>query len=115
MRKWTLLAAAIVTEVAATLSLRASQDQSAWLVAVVVGYALAFMLLTLVLREGIPVGVTYGIWGASGTALTAVAAALIFRDPFTWPIALGIVLIIAGVLCIEFGSRPTESTREPTT
>jgi small multidrug resistance pump len=114
VRKWTLLAAAIVTEVAATLSLRASREQAAWLVAVVVGYALAFVLLTLVLRAGIPVGVTYGIWGASGTALTAVSAALIFRDPFTWPIALGIVLIIAGVLCIEFGSRPAESTQKST-
>jgi small multidrug resistance pump len=104
-----LLAAAIISEVAATLSLRASQDQTAWLVAVVAGYAVAFSLLTMVLREGVPVGVTYGIWGATGTALTAVAAAMIFRDPFTWSIALGIGLIIAGVLFIEFGSRPTDS------
>ena len=110
MRKWALLAAAIVSEVAATLSLRASQDHAAWLVAVVVGYGIAFTLLTLVLREGVPVGVTYGIWGATGTALTAVFAAVIFRDPFTWPIALGIALIIAGVLFVEFGSRSTDST-----
>jgi small multidrug resistance pump len=105
-----LLAAAIVSEVAATLSLRASQDHAGWIVAVVAGYGVAFTLLTLVLREGVPVGVTYGIWGATGTALTAVLAAVIFRDPFTWPIAFGIVLIIAGVLLIEFGSRPTGST-----
>jgi small multidrug resistance pump len=91
------------------LSLRASQDHGAWLVAVVLGYGIAFTLLTLVLREGLPVGVTYGIWGATGTALTAVLAAVIFRDPFTWPIALGIALIIAGVLFIEFGSRPEDS------
>jgi small multidrug resistance pump len=114
VRKWAFLAAAIVTEVAATLSLRASQDHSVWLVAVVVGYLLAFTLLTLVLREGIPVGVTYGLWGASGTALTALLAAVIFRDPFTWPIALGIGLIIAGVLFIEFGSRQRELTPETT-
>lgn len=107
MRKWAYLTGAILTEVAATLSLRASQDHSGWLVAVVVGYAVAFTLLTLVLREGVPVGVTYGIWGACGTALTAVLAAALFHDPFTWPIALGIALIIAGVLFIEFGSRPT--------
>jgi small multidrug resistance pump len=110
VRKWVLLAAAIVSEVAATLSLRASQDHAGWIVAVVAGYGVAFTLLTLVLREGVPVGVTYGIWGATGTALTAVLAAVIFRDPFTWPIAFGIVLIIAGVLLIEFGSRPTGST-----
>ena len=106
MRKWVLLGAAIVTEVAATLALRAAHDHGAWLVAVVAGYACAFTLLTLVLRQGVPVGVTYGIWGATGTALTAVLASVIFRDPFTWPIALGIGLIIAGVLFIEFGSRP---------
>ena len=66
--------------------------------------------LPLVLREGLPVGVTYGIWGATGTALTAVLASVIFHDPFTWPIALGIALIIAGVLFIEFGSRPEART-----
>ncbi|MEU0499195.1 SMR family transporter [Mycobacterium sp. NPDC006124] len=105
MRKWALLGAAIVSEVAATLSLRAMQDHGVWVVAVVVGYACAFTLLTLVLREGVPVGVTYGIWGACGTASTAVLAAVVFGDPFTWPIAAGIGLIIAGVLFVEFGSR----------
>ena len=106
MRKWALLIAAIVTEVAATLSLRASQDHAAWLAVVVVGYSIAFVLLALVLREGIAVGVAYGIWGASGTALTAVLGAVMFRDALTWPVAVGIALIIAGVLLVELGSHP---------
>ena len=38
MRNWALLTGAIVTEVAATLSLRASQDHAVWLAVVVVGY-----------------------------------------------------------------------------
>jgi small multidrug resistance pump len=105
VRTWALLAAAIVIEVAATLSLRASQDDSAWLIVVVAGYTGAFVLLTLVLRAGMPIGVTYGIWGAMGTAGTAVLAALIFGDRFTWPIAGGIALIIAGVLLVELGSQ----------
>ena len=100
-----LLGAAIVVEVAATLSLRASQDHSAWLIVVVAGYAGAFLLLTLVLRAGLSIGVAYGIWGALGTAGTAVLAAVLFGDPFTMPIVVGIVLIIAGVLCVELGSR----------
>jgi small multidrug resistance pump len=54
----------------------------------------------------VPVGVAYGIWGASGTAITAVLASVIFDDPFTVPIVVGIGLIIAGVLLVEFGSRP---------
>jgi small multidrug resistance pump len=106
VHSWVLLSAAIVTEVAATLSLRASQDHAAWLIVVVAGYAIAFVLLALVLRAGVAVGVAYGIWGASGTALTAVLAAVIFRDALTWPIAGGIALIIAGVLFVELGSHP---------
>jgi small multidrug resistance pump len=107
VRTWALLFAAIAVEVAATLSLRASQDHSAWLLVVVAGYLGSFVLLTMVLRAGMPVGVAYGIWGASGTAATAVLAAAIFGDAFTWPIAAGIALIIAGVLLVEFGSRST--------
>jgi len=99
------LAGAISTEAAATLSLRASQDHSAWLVLVVAGYVGSFILLTMVLRAGVPVGVAYGIWGALGRAVTAVLAAVLFGDPFTWPIVAGIVLIIAGVLLVEFGSH----------
>ena len=108
MRKWALLAGAISTEVAATLSLRASQDHSAWLVLVVAGYVGSFILLTMVLRAGVPVGVAYGIWGALGTAVTAVLAAVLFGDPFTWPIVAGIGLIIAGVLLVELGARHTD-------
>ena len=109
MRKWALLFAAIAVEVAATLALRASQDHSAWLVVVVAGYVGSFILLTLVLRTGMPVGVAYGICGACGTAATAVLAAAIYGDPFTWPIVAGIGLIIAGVLLVEFGSRPARA------
>lgn len=108
MRKWLLLGAAIVVEVAATLSLRASQDHSAWLAVVVAGYIGAFVLLTLVLRAGLSIGVAYGIWGALGTVGTAVLAAAIFGDPFTWPIGVGIGLIIAGVLLVEMGARNTD-------
>ncbi|WP_166905036.1 multidrug efflux SMR transporter [Mycobacterium sp. DL440] len=109
MRKWALLIAAVITEVTATLSLRASQDHAGWLALVVVGYLTAFVLLTLVLRTGMPVGVAYGIWGALGTAATAVLAAALFGDPFTWPIMAGIGLIIAGVLLVELGSHPRQA------
>lgn len=106
MRKWTLLMGAIAAEVTGTLSLRAFQDHRIWLIVVVVGYVASFLLLTRVLRAGVPIGVAYGIWGAMGTAVTAVLAALIFGDPFTTPIVAGIGLIIVGVLMVEFGSHP---------
>jgi len=53
-----------------------------------------------------PVGVAYGIWGAVGTALIAGIATVIFGDPLTVPITIGIGLIIAGVMMIQFGSHP---------
>ena len=109
VRRWTLLALAIVTEVAATLSLRAFQDDAGWLAVVIPGYVASFILLTLVLRAGVPIGVAYGIWGACGTASTAILAAVIFGDPFTVPIMVGIGFIIVGVLLVEFGSHRAEA------
>lgn len=103
MQKWALLAGAITTEVAATLSLRAFQDDPVWLAVVIPGYLASFVFLTFVLRAGVPIGVTYGIWAAAGTAGTASLAAVIFDDPFTVPVVVGIGLIIIGVLLVELG------------
>lgn len=102
---WALLLGAIVAEVAGTLSLRASQDHPGWLGMVVIGYVTAFFLLAQVIRAGMPIAVAYGTWGALGTALTAGIAAVIFGERLTAPIIGGIVLIIGGVLMIEFGSH----------
>ena len=71
MYKWGLLTAAILSEVSATLALRAALDERAWLALVVAGYVSSFVLLTLILRAGVAVGVAYGIWGAVGTALSS--------------------------------------------
>lgn len=113
MRRWAFLLGAIATEVTGTLSLRASQDHRLWLVVVVVGYVSSFGLLTMVLRLGMPVGVAYGVWGALGTATTAALAAVIFGDPFTTAIVVGIVLIIGGVLMVELGSHPKPKQAAP--
>jgi small multidrug resistance pump len=106
MRKWALLSGAIATEVTGTMSLRALQDNRLWLIAVVVGYTASLFLLNKVWQAGVPVGVAYGIWGAVGTAVTAVLGMVIFGEPLTVAIVIGIGLIIAGVLAVEFGSHP---------
>ncbi|RLV55688.1 QacE family quaternary ammonium compound efflux SMR transporter [Aeromicrobium phragmitis] len=108
MRAWLLLGGAIAAEVAGTMALRASIDHQAWIALVVAGYVTAFALLALVLREKLPIGVAYGIWGASGVALTALLGAVIF-DELLSPLAVaGIVLIIVGVVLVETGSRRPE-------
>lgn len=105
VKKWLLLITAILTEVSATLSLRAALDHPAWYIVVVGGYLAAFTALSFVLREGMGLGVAYGIWGATGVVLTAVFATALFGDPLTATMGVGIALVIGGVLCVELGSR----------
>jgi small multidrug resistance pump len=101
---WVYLAAAILSEVAATLSLRvASTGRHGWYAFVITGYVTAFVLLSLALADGLALGVAYGIWAAAGVALTAVASRLLFKEPLTPLMSCGLGLIIAGVLLIEMG------------
>lgn len=104
---WLLLAGAILTEVAATMSLRASEGlrNKCWIAPVAIFYVTAFSLLTVTLAQGMPVGIAYGIWAASGVALTAVGARVFFKERLTWRMIAGIVLIAIGVLVIELGSQ----------
>lgn len=102
---WVFLIGAIITEVAATLSLRvASEGKSGWYAAVGAGYVLAFTLLTLALRQGMSLGVAYGIWAAAGVALTALGTRVLFKEPLTPVMVLGIAFIGGGVLLIELGA-----------
>lgn len=114
MRKWLILAGAIALEVTATLALRAAVDSSWWMVLTVAGYAGAFVTLSALLRMGVPIGVVYGIWAAAGVALTAILGTVLFAEPFTPLIGLGIATVIAGIVLIETGHRSvTEGEARP--
>ena len=102
---WPALGGAIISEVSATLALRQALNQPGFYVMVGIGYALAFILLSLTLKAGMPLGVAYGLWGALGVALTAVLSMLVFGEPITVLVALGIALIMAGVLLVEVGAQ----------
>jgi small multidrug resistance pump len=114
MKQWIMLAGAILTEVAGSLSLKAALDQPAFYVVVAVGYGAAFVLLWLALREGMPIGVAYGIWGAFGVALTAVLSAALFGEALTPVMLVGIGLVIVGVLCVELGRHPRSKSATAT-
>jgi small multidrug resistance pump len=101
---WVLLSIAIVCEVAATISLKLATDgRRRWYIAVGIGYVVAFSLLGAALSLGLPIGVAYGVWAATGVALTAVLGRVLFGDPLTWLMGAGIVCIIAGVFLVELG------------
>ncbi|WP_238419582.1 multidrug efflux SMR transporter [Gordonia sp. 'Campus'] len=102
---YVFLVVAIIAEVSGTLALRAAAGgRPRFYAVVVVGYAVAFAALTLGLRNGVPLGVAYGIWAATGVAVTAVAAHFLFRERLNRRMVAGIGIIILGVLLVELGA-----------
>jgi small multidrug resistance pump len=112
---WLWLAGAIVVEVTASLALQAAVEAPGWYALVVAGYLSAFVCLSRVLRGGMAIGVAYGIWGASGVALTAVMAAVLFGQALTGVMVVGLVLVVAGVLLVELGSQRALAARAAAT
>ncbi|WP_278857673.1 DMT family transporter [Kocuria palustris] len=110
MKKWIFLTLAILVEVTATLSLKAALETPALYAVVVAGYAAAFLCMFQALREGMSLGVGYGIWAACGVALTAVLSAVIFHEPLTLPMGIGIAAVMGGVLLVEIGSQQAQNT-----
>lgn len=115
MTRWLLLLGAILSEVSASLSLKAAIDEPLFYVVVVAGFTTAFAFLAAVLRRGMGIGVAYGIWAASGVALTTSLSSVIYGEPFTGVMTVGIALIISGVLLVELGSHRTAQAEGSTT
>ncbi|MGP9843601.1 DMT family transporter [Brachybacterium sp. 107] len=112
--KWLFLAGAIAFEVTGSLSLKAALEAPGFFALAAIGYVGAFALLAGALRRGMPLGVGYGIWGASGVAMTAIFSAILFGEPMTGLMTLGIAVIIGGVLCVELGSQAATKNLEET-
>ena len=94
-----LLTIAILAEVAGTVALKYTNGftnlgPSALVVA---GYGLSFWMLALVLRD-LPIGLTYAVWAAVGTALIAAIGIFAFGEPATTMKLLSLALIIAGAV-----------------
>jgi small multidrug resistance pump len=102
---YVLLAGAIFVEVAATLSLRASDgfSKAPYAIVVVVGYIAAFAFLAMALERGLPLGIAYGIWAAVGVAAVAVLSVPIFGESLTAVQVGGLVLVVFGVVALEAG------------
>lgn len=106
MKSYLLLALAVIAEVVATSSLKASVGFTRlWpSVLVVVGYGFSFYALSLVLKV-LPVGVTYAIWAGLGIVLVTLIGILAFGERPDMAAYVGMGLIIAGVGIIQVFSR----------
>lgn len=106
MISYLYLAIAILAEVIATSSLKASQEFTKLLPSalVVSGYCAAFYFLMLSLRT-IPVGIAYAIWSGVGVVIVAIISYFLYRQALDMAAVVGISLIIAGVVVIQTLSR----------
>ncbi len=103
---WLYLTVAIIAEVFATSSLKASEGFTKPLpsLMVVLGYSLAFYMLSLSLKS-IPVGIAYAIWAGVGIVLIALIGWWVFGQALDLAAIIGMSLILAGVLVLNVFSK----------
>lgn len=103
---------AVACEVFGTNMMKASNGftQPLETILFAIGYIACFVLLTLSLK-GLQLGVAYGIWAGVGVAATAIIGVLVWGDPMNAAIAIGVILIVVGVVLLETsqGNRDTSS------
>lgn len=99
-----LLVAAITAEVVATSMLPRTQGFTLLLpsAVAVVGYGFAAYLLALVVQS-MPVGIAYAIWAGLGTLTVVLIGATFLRQPMSAWQAVGIALIVGGVVLVNLG------------
>jgi len=106
MNPYVLLGGAIVSELIGTTALKLSDGFSNPVpsLGVVIGYGVAFYLVSLTL-EDLPIGVVYGTWAALGIVGVAAIGVVVFDETLDLAGVLGILLIIAGVYCVNILSE----------
>jgi len=106
MKGYLFLALSIVSEVFATTMLKFSEVFTILgpSIAVVLGYGISFYSLSLCLKT-LPLSLAYAIWSGIGTALTVVVGIIVWGDILNLYSALGIVLIIGGVILLNQGDQ----------
>ncbi|MEU6593648.1 multidrug efflux SMR transporter [Streptomyces sp. NPDC046881] len=104
MTGFLLVAGAILSEVAATLSLRASHGLTrlAPSILVVVGYGLAFVLLAQALKT-LNVGPVYAVWSGVGTVGAFAGGVLFFDETVRLATVIGVALVVLGVAVMYLG------------
>lgn len=106
MKGYIFLAISIVCEVFATTMLKLSEGFTVVgpSIAVAFGYGISFYCLSLCLKT-LPLSLAYAIWSGVGTALTVVIGIVIWGDIFNPYTAIGISLIIGGVILLNQGNQ----------
>lgn len=108
-KTYLFLLIAVMFETVGTSALQASHQFSRLVPSVIalLGYAIAFYFLALTLKV-LPVGITYAIWSGLGIVLISIIGFVVFGQRLDWPAALGMMMILSGILVIHlFSSSST--------
>ena len=105
-----ILLIAIVAEVIATSSLKASEGFTKLIPSLVViaCYSAAFYCLSLTLKT-MAIGIVYAIWSGAGVVLITLIGKVFFHEQLDFAAQAGIGLIVVGVLVINLLSKSVAS------
>lgn len=100
-----LLGTAIVAEVIGTSALKATAGLTRLVPSVVVlGYAVGFYYLSLVLKT-LPVGIACAVWSGLGIVIITLVAFVVYRQTIDLPELIGMGLIVACVVVLNVFSK----------
>jgi Membrane transporters of cations and cationic drugs len=101
---WVALIAAGLCEIGWPLGFKVAQTAPAWRMAAislsVASMALSGWLLFLAQKQ-IPMGTAYAVWTGIGAAGTFILGVAVFGDALNWGRALGVAMIIGGVVVLK--------------
>jgi small multidrug resistance pump len=106
MNHWLALAIAIVAEVIATSTMKATNEFTRFWpsLVVVLGYGTGFYFMTISMRV-LPIGIMYALWSGVGILVVSIMGWVIYRQVLDLPAIIGMSFIIAGVVVINVFSK----------
>jgi len=102
---WFYLIIAAVFEVGWPVGLKmveVGNNKALWILFAIIAMTLSGIFLYLA-QKHIPIGTAYAVWTGIGAACTFMIGVAFFNDAMTLMRALGILLIISGVVLLKIG------------
>ncbi|RZJ14222.1 MAG: multidrug efflux SMR transporter [Haliea sp.] len=99
---WLVLGASVICEVLGTVALKHSTGFTKLLPAAAAGlfYLLAVWLMAIAMKR-LEMGMTYAVWAASGTAITAAVGIMVYGEGASPAKLAGLALVVAGVVLLS--------------
>lgn len=106
--QWITLIIAILAEVIATSTLKATDGFTKIVPSaiVILGYGTSFYFLSLTIKT-MPIGIAYAVWSGIGVTLICMIGYVFYKQQLDIASIFGIIFIIIGVIIINLFSKNT--------